>query len=103
MCEQVSDFVESAEKKSKSLLVGNGSRIKFEFDQTFALLSIDFPFVLKNVESCQNRLSTSSNFCSTFVGNSFDAGEMNVGQMSKSFKRAFKNFLQWRVCLQVHN
>ena len=33
-------------KKVESLL--NGSRIKFELDQTFARLPYDFSFVLKN-------------------------------------------------------
>ena len=45
--EHVCDFVES---------LSNGSRIKFELDQTFARLPYDFSFVLKKVGSCRNRL-----------------------------------------------
>ena len=51
-------------------ILSNGSRIKFDFDQTFAQLPFEFPFVLNNVGLCQNRLNTSSNFCSTFARHS---------------------------------
>ena len=66
----------------------SGSRIKFEFDKTFVRLPSDFFFVLKIVGSGRNRLNASPNFCSTFV--SFNTGRLNVGQMSKPFKQAFK-------------
>ena len=48
--EQVCDFAKNAEKNNESLF--NGSRIKFEFDQTFAQLIFDLSFVLKKVVLC---------------------------------------------------
>ena len=56
--EQVCDFVESAVKEAE--IFSNVSRIKFEFDQTFAQLPFDFFFVLKKVGSYRNRLNTST-------------------------------------------
>ena len=59
--------------------LSNGRRIKFELDQTFVRLPFDFSFVLKEVGSCRNRLSTSSN-SSNSARHSLDVGRMNVGQ-----------------------
>ena len=54
-----------APKKVESL--SNGSRIKFEFDQTFARLPYDFFSALKKIGSCRNRLNNSCNFWSSFA------------------------------------
>ena len=89
--EHVCDFVES---------LSNGSRIKFELDQTFARLPYDFSFVLKKVGSCRNRLDNSSNFGSTFTRHSFDADLMNVGQKSKPFTKLFGGNVVFQVLLR---
>ena len=63
--------------------LSNGSRIKFEFDQTFARLPHDFSFVLKEVGSCGNRENTFSNFCSTFARPSFYMCRINFGPQTR--------------------
>ena len=49
------DYVETAEK-GKSL--SNGSQIKFEFQQTFAWLPFNYPFVLLKIKKKLGRVKT---------------------------------------------